>query len=197
MSWIVTDLQRLYEQTFYSKPYVINSKPSEDVRTNRASALKEQYNGKEVWLPCEFSELGRITNENGERVFGFSSLKLPYATVSIEGSNNWIETPLNGRAGTVKELYNTGDYNISVKGFLIDEANRLWPEDQINYLRHIKESGVAVSFNNALTDIFLIDIGNLVVVKKLTLHEVTGGRIHVRPFTMELVSDNIYNLIVD
>lgn len=201
MAIIAYELQQLYRLTFGGVPPRVDESaftlPKGQVVTNTGSVLKEDFKGKEIWLPCEFSELWRIKDKSGNNVFAFNSMKVPYATVSITGANTWIETPLNGRAGTVKELYNTGDYNITVKGFLIDEDRRLWPEEQVNYFRHIKESGEPIAFNNALTDIFLIELGNMVVIKNLTFLEVTGGRRHVRPFTMELVSDSIFNLIVE
>jgi hypothetical protein len=96
----------------------------------------------------------------------------------------------------VKELYNVGDYEITIKGFLIDE-NRIWPEKEINYVRGIFESDQNLGLDNALTNIFLQDIGQQVVVKKADFPEVSGGRKHVRPFSLIIASDNILTLELD
>lgn len=188
MSLLSYDLEKLYAYTFGGGAYRIdgkNTNASDELRSN-TGLLKRQYNDKEIWLPVKFTELG-ASFEKGE-------LLLPYSVISISGKKTIVKTPLAERKGTVKELYNVDDYDISIKGFLIDEANRLWPESQIDDLKRIYENQLAVGLDNALTNIFLKDQGQRVVIETLDFPPVEGGRIHIRPFSMKLESDSVFTL---
>ena len=188
MSLLSYDLEKLYAYTFGGGAYRIdgkNTNASDELRSN-TGLLKRQYNDKEIWLPVKFTELG-ASFEKGE-------LLLPYSVISISGKKTIVKTPLAERKGTVKELYNVDDYDISIKGFLIDEANRLWPESQIDDLKRIYENQLAVVLDNALTNIFLKDQGQRVVIETLDFPPVEGGRIHIRPFSMKLESDSVFTL---
>lgn len=200
MSTIAFDLEQLYQRTFGGRPYKV---PSEQIThpqeagyvitgTNNAvsqlsgSALIENYLGKEIWLPTRF--LGLNINS-----FQRSELFLPYTVIRISGKKTIVKTPMAERQGTVKELYSTDDYAISIKGFLIDDTNRLWPDQELNALKYLWEIQQAVYLDNALTNIFL-NKDQRVVIESFDLPEVEGGRKHVRPFSLQLESDSIFTL---
>ena len=188
MSLLIYDLEKLYAYTFGGGAYRIdgkNTNASDELRSN-TGLLKRQYNDKEIWLPVKFTDL--------DASFKKGELLLPYSVISISGKKTIVKTPLAERKGTVKELYNVDDYDISIKGFLIDEANRLWPESQIDDLKRIYENQLAVGLDNALTNIFLKDQGQRVVIETLDFPPVEGGRIHIRPFSMKLESDSVFTL---
>ena len=188
MSLLSYDLEKLYAYTFGGGAYRIdgkNTNASDELRSN-TGLLKRQYNDKEIWLPVKFTDL--------DASFKKGELLLPYSVISISGKKTIVKTPLAERKGTVKELYNVDDYDISIKGFLIDEANRLWPESQIDDLKRIYENQLAVGLDNALTNIFLKDQGQRVVIETLDFPPVEGGRIHIRPFSMKLESDSVFTL---
>jgi hypothetical protein len=198
----IFDLQKLYEKTFGSKPYVIQktdssqeivepySIPSAVADSNfsaKGSILSETYNGVEVWLPVRFYD--------GPSLLMF----LPYTVISITGKKTIVETAVAERKGTVKELFSLDDYSISIKGFLIGK-DRKWPEDQMEQLKALYEKSSALTIDNALTNIFLTDpsLSNeeqrRCVIYDLAFSEVTGGRMHVRPFSMKLSSDSVFTL---
>ena len=197
-------LQELFQKTFGSQPYQvppsgkgeavepfqIQASSQQNRFTAKGSVLSETLKGVEVWLPVKFYEGSSLL------------MSLPYTVVKISGKKTIIETAVAERRGTVKEQFNIDDYSISVKGFLIGE-DRQWPEGQMEQLRSLYEKGSAVTMDNALTNIFLTDptLSNdeqrRVVIKDLDFAEVTGGRIHVRPFSMSIVSDSVFTLEIN
>jgi hypothetical protein len=209
MSIVAFDIEQYYRQIFGGKPYKIgkegaspaldgftisgtNAIPSGDQYSDAGHLLKTSLYGIEIWLPVKFFGLKKLTNLK----FSFDELLLAYTTVSVSVKKTMIETPLVERSGSVKELFNVDDYMIEIKGFLIDE-NRVWPEKELNYMRALAESDQSIGIDNALTNIYLADKGQQVVIKDFKLPEVSGGRKHVRPFSMQLASDNIFELIIE
>jgi hypothetical protein len=199
----IIDLYQLYKKTFGNTPYHvpelaegekavgelyhINSAPSLNVYAAKGGIIKEDLNGVEIILPVRF-------------YIGPTLLMyMPYVVVKISNKKVIVKTPMNERKGTVKEQYSIDDYVIGVKGFLIGE-DRQFPEDELEKLKVLYETGQAVTLDNALTNIFLTDpeLGQeeqrRVVVEDLDISEVQGGRVHVRPFSMSLVSDSVFTL---
>lgn len=199
----IFDLVKLYERTFGNKPYHVpaEERTSEQIGelfnipsstkggqyTPKGSLLKETVNGVEIWLPVRFYDGPALL------------MHLPYSVVKISTKKTIIETPLAERKGTVKEQFSFEDYSISIKGFLIDE-NREFPESQLEQLKQLYNKSQAVTLDNALTNIFLTDPDlrqdeqRRVVIYDLDIAEVTGGRLHVRPFSMNLKSDSVFTL---
>jgi len=185
MSSVIYDLNQLYRRTFGSEPYVVNAE-KQDVSQVSGSALTAEYLGKEIWLPVKFVDLN-------PDVFGATEVLLPYAVMKMSAQKTIVKTALPERKGTVKELYNIDDYSISIKGFVIDETNRIWPEEELSILNKLWSLNEAVHLDNALTNIFL-EKDTRVVIQNLELPEVEGGRKHIRPFSFQIVSDSIFTL---
>jgi hypothetical protein len=189
MSALTFDLDQLYESIFGTKPYRINGSGTGNKFTQGSgSALMETYLNKEIWLPTRFAELNSKDPEASE-------FFLPYSVIKISGKKTIVKTAMAERQGTVKELYSTDDYSISLKGFFIDDKNRIWPEEDLKAFKRLFELQTAVVLENALTNVFL---GNdqKVVIESFELPEVEGGRKHVRPFNIQLESDSIFTLEV-
>ncbi len=142
-------------------------------------------NGREYFLPITLrSSLGTID--------------LPYPVISIISKKTIIETPLTERRGTVKEFINIQDYEILVKGLIINESNE-FPESDVRMLRDIYELIEPVSIINPVTDIFLLRPErkgcDLVIIKDLKFPS-SGGVKNVRPYELTLMSDEPFNLKV-
>ncbi|BAV09397.1 hypothetical protein SAMN05421788_101833 [Filimonas lacunae] len=200
MSSLIYDLEKLYKQTFGTKPEIVkrwtpditnesqlwlnemNQKPARDAS---GAELRLQYEGVEIWLPTKFWSLPSDMGDKG-------TLLLPYTVVKIKCKKTIVKTPLAERRGTIKEQYSTEDYAISLKGFVIDKK-RVWPYNELTELKRLFELNRAVNMSNALTNIFIGD-NDRVVIESFELPEVQGGRNHVRPFTMELESDTVFTL---
>lgn len=205
MSFLLFDLKQLYRHTF-GAPYMINeSERSTDeepqviqgsnpfnvkgqMSSDAGNLIRDEYLGKEIWLPVKFVGLDASK-------FGVSELLLPYTTIKITGKKTIIKTPLAERKGTVKELFSIDDYSISIKGFVIDDAKRVWPEKDLTVLKKLFELSEAIQLDNALSNIFL-DKDTRVAIETLELPEVDGGRKHIRPFSLTMESDSIFELDV-
>lgn len=189
MSALTFDIDQLYENTFGTKPFRINgSGPGNKFTQGSGSTLTEIYSNKEIWLPTRFMGLNKDHYKSGE-------FFLPYSVIKISGKKTIVKTAMAERQGTVKELYSTDDYSISLKGFFIDDKNRLWPEEDLKAFKRLFELQTAVELDNALTDVFL-GSDQKVVIESFELPEVEGGRKHVRPFNIQLESDSIFTLEV-
>ena len=195
------NIEQLFKTYFGSKPYKVPGlspvaavQGYEPITKNNqvtqvtGSTLLTQYLGAEIWLPVWFRGLPEYIGDGGV-------LFLPYTVVKISGKKTIISTPLAERRGSVHEQYNIDDYDISIKGFLIDQK-RVWPEEEIKDLKLLYEDSLAVILDNALTNAFL-DQGDKVIIKSFELPEVEGGRKHVRPFSMQLESDSVFTLEVE
>lgn len=202
MGLFIYDLADLYRYQFGGKPYLIGDEQktadptpfiingeNTELSQVSGSSLTAEYLGKEIWLPIRFKGLDAA-------VFGASDLLLPYAVIKISSSNVIVRTPMSERKGHVIEYFSAEAYQISIKGFVIDETDRVWPEKELIILKKLDDLKSAVRLDNALTNIFL-DKDTRVVITKLDLPEVEGGRKHIRPFAMTLESDSIFTLDVD
>ncbi len=202
---LIIDIAELFQKQFGTKPYVVpgvsdtkvnNGEPySLNINANKAekeftatgSLIREQYKGVEIFLPIRIYETQNLL------------MYLPYCVVRINSKKTIIRTPMIERQGTVKEEYNTDDYEINIKGFIIGE-DRKFPEKELVLLKEMYNMRQAITLDNALTNIFLTDKKlseeeqRRVVIESFDLPEVQGGREHVRPFTMKLLSDTIFTL---
>lgn len=200
MGFIINDLEELYRRAFGSKPYKVNELPAPAEErpftglppargqqlTATGSALTAQHRGLEIWLPVRFLDMDT-------RIFGSGELFLPYSVVRISGKKTVPTTAMSERQGTVKEFYSIDDYQITIKGFLIDDENRVFPEEELRDFKKLFGINRAIRLDNALTNIFLEE-SQRVVIMDFDIPEVEGGRRHVRPFSMRLESDTIFTL---
>ena len=122
---------------------------------------------------------------------------LPYPVVSITSKKTIVETPLTGRRGTVKELINIQDYEITVRGFIIGSTNE-FPESDVTTLRTIYEQNAALSIQCPLTDIFLLrpdrSGSDQVVIRDLSFPAINGVK-NVRAYQLRMVSDEPFSLV--
>ena len=155
-------------------------------------------NGREYYMPIKIVYPGPdITLPDGSVTSGLNvDLYLPYPVFSISSRKTIIETPLTERRGTVKELINIEDYQISVKGFIIGTTNE-FPEADVTTLVRLYENNTAISIHNPMTDIFLLrpdrSGSDKVVIKDLEFPEVKGVK-NVRAYSFKLLSDEPFNL---
>lgn len=151
---------------------------SEDTKTNKGGDLYAKgENGRLIFCPVWI---------NGEL--------LPICTISVSSKKVIVETPLNGKRGSVKELIRTEDYVFNIRGVCFG-YKREFPEAKIELLRKIYELSESVEMKCALSDIFMPK-GQKVVVKSLSLPDSKISE-HVRPFEMEVVSDETFDLEIE
>lgn len=182
MANILTNLEELY-RTYFQKPYYVQPRTEARNVGMFGTALSENIKGVEVFLP--------VTLRDSRQ-----SIKIACATVRIQGSKTVVRTAVSERVGTVKEVFNVGDYKIEVKGVLIAERETGVPDEEMSILRWLYESTEPIVMENALTDLFL-DQSKYVCITDLEFPEVEGKTLRCRPFRMSIESDYIKSLKVE
>ena len=211
MAKVSLSLVDLYKEAFGMKPETFNPKFSKtygEVEGMRVGSgmggspyYEEGINGK-VFMPVTIS-----FEDEGQTAFGGAgsdsdqkpnkSWQLPNPVVSIESRKHIIDTALTERRGTVKEMINTSDYEIMIRGLIVGPTQD-FPEDQVAMLRDAYEQNKPVSIASAVTDIFLLrpdrSGSDKVVIAEMRLPVLRGVK-NVRPYELKLISDETFNLI--
>jgi hypothetical protein len=120
-----------------------------------------------------------------------SDYSIPFPIIRIQSQKRIIETPLTERKGTVVELVNQESWKIYIKGFIISKDGN-FPEQEILKMKEVYELNTALRLRCALTDLFLT-ADDRVTIKSINFPEVKGIQ-HVKPYEMELISVNIFDL---
>lgn len=155
-------------------------------------------NGREYYLPVTLSYTEfTATGVGDDTVAEVKKVVLPYPVISIRSRKTIIETPLTERRGSVKEVINMQDYEIMIRGFIINKTNE-YPEDGVKKIQQLYEYDGPVHIQNAVTDIFLLNTkrggSDEVIVTDLSFPEYAGVK-NVKPYQMTLLSDAPFNLI--
>ncbi|MBE2289352.1 MAG: hypothetical protein IAE95_07340 [Chitinophagaceae bacterium] len=213
MAKVSLSLVDLYKEAFGMRPEAF--KPNfpkthgevDGMRTGSGMGGSPYYedgiNGR-VFMPVTIS-----FEDDGQMAFGGAgsnsnagqkpnkSWLLPNPMVSIESRKHIIDTALTERRGTVKEMINTSDYEIMIRGLIVGSTHD-FPEDQVAMLRDAYEQNKPVSIASAVTDIFLLrpdrSGSDKVVIAEMRLPVIRGVK-NVRPYELKLISDETFNLI--
>lgn len=106
-----------------------------------------------------------------------------------------IRTPVAERIGTVKEVFNIGDYKFDIKGVLIAETAKGYPDDEVYRLRMLFESAAPVRLINAVSDLFMDNSRN-VCITDIDFPDAPAQELRCRPFSLSCESDSVTNLLV-
>lgn len=191
------DLPTLFQQTFgyRSRAFEPDFDPAdrETSQTAQSALLGSSYYSTDM-LSREYYMPVTVVYNSGTG--SASEWKLPHPVVAISSRKTIIETPLTERRGTVKELINVQDYDIVIKGFIINASNE-FPEQDVTTLRNIYEINEPISIKCPVTDIFLLRPdrkgSDKVVIKELKFLPVAGVK-NIRPYELHMVSDEPFNL---
>ncbi|MGN6568230.1 MAG: DUF6046 domain-containing protein [Flavipsychrobacter sp.] len=187
MAEVSFSIAQLFEQQFGYKSEAFNfSKqvPDNTLAKRGTDLIDNDAFGREFFMPVW---LGADTT---------SYVALPYPVVRIECRKTIVDTPLTERNGTVKELINTQDYRITIRGLIIS-ADKQWPEDGIAMLNDLFKMQAPLFIKCALTDIFLLTPerggSDKVVMISISFPESRGAK-DIRAYEIELISDEIFSL---
>lgn len=120
--------------------------------------------------------------------------QMPVPTVAeLSRAKNIIRTALQGRNGTVKEYISMGDWQIILRGFIINYDQDLYPEVAVSQLNQVFELNRSVVLNSR--QLSLVGIRQ-VVVEDIRFPSLEGYS-NVQPFELQLLSDDDYNLLLE
>lgn len=113
--------------------------------------------------------------------------------ISISGNKKVVSTSLAGnkRRGSVKEIINTNDYKIVIKGVIINPVSDVYPFDEVEQLQELFELNEAIEITNALTD--KIGIKN-VVLTDLSIPAMVG-KPNRQNYQISCISDEDFILV--
>lgn len=114
------------------------------------------------------------------------------AIIDVTKQNNIVETKLVNRAGTVKERIQEDDYNVVVKGSLINDKDK-FPYVDLVTLNKILSDAKSIDVASVFTHIFGID---KLVFKTANFNQSNWQSFNVMPFTLIFTSDTDYDFLV-
>ena len=169
----------------------------------KRSKMPDDYNYDGDYLEAKkYTDLGtmlRKTDAQGRYYFmpvfflyKDKSYEIPNALISLTGKKTIVETPMVGRKGSVKELINIDDYEISIQA--IAQAKD-FPEAALTELNEIYTINESITLKCALTDLFL-DQDDKVVIKSIDISDMKGTETFT-VFKMELITDRSFTLIIE
>jgi hypothetical protein len=146
------NLRQLYAATFgfVALPYtaldtnapVSQADPFERLSVGGTPPERTGLLGTPIHLPCELG--------------GFMLPNEPM--IDIAGEKLIVKTPIDGNDGTFKELYSTGDMQVTIRGICVDQGDPdSYPEDQVRRLRNVIEQKKHVRVVNRLTSLWNIE----------------------------------------
>lgn len=200
-------LSKLYESTFGQKTEAFD--PKDFSTYNRPASRQTNSNisnapyyktdailGREYFMPVTVS-YPIISNTGITSVIsGNESFDLSFPVITVSASKNIVKTELTERTGTFKELISQGDWQITIRGLLINTIND-FPESQFMQLINLWKTDVPISIKSPLTDMLLIHAdrngSDQVVIESIDFPPTIGVQ-HVKGYEIKLVSDAPFNL---
>jgi hypothetical protein len=163
--------------------------------------VSTSYLGTPVFMNIEFIP-GTYKDKKGRSITYGNLLKnnddatafqINTVLVDVSQSKQIIKTNIQGVSGTVKEYISKGDYQVKIRGVLVDESSERYPQEQVVQLREYLDAetsiGVAGRFLNDLFDI--TDI----VIEGYSFPQTEGAQ-NYQLFEITAVSDDPIELTV-
>ena len=171
------------EGSYVGGPFEATSEatPRQELTKKGTRLFKQDWRGRWYFMPVSF------------RV-GEKEIEIPNAVISITGKKNFIETQLVGRKGTVKELINIDDYQVTIAGF-IQSQDGTYPEDEIIAIRDLFNVNEAIDLISAFSDLILDD-GDKVVITDIDF-PATPGIEDGQAIRIECVTDKEFDLYIE
>jgi hypothetical protein len=167
-------LESLRGEIFKTTPIAEGGNPTSDI--------KGQLN---TYVLSSFGFAGGAYTDNDGNQIEYDGLMIHTAIVKISQSRNIVRTNIPGRNGTFKEYVSEGDWEISLKGIIVNEEERAYPEDDVRRLKELLEVPEQITVVNELLEIFEID---KVVVASKSIPQVEGFH-DVQGFEVRFFSD--------
>lgn len=185
MPGIILDIPSLYSMAFNynSKAFEFEQQPTRKELSDLGSAYYsiDEITGREYYMPVWLGDV---------------ELWHPVINV-VDCRKQIIDTPLVETKGTVKEIINIDDYQIVIRGVILNNRQE-FPEQQVKTLRQLYERNEALSIINAITDLFLVTSDrkgfDKVIIKDMRVLPIQGVKNSVG-YELNIFSDVIFTLI--
>lgn len=155
-----------------------------------------EYGSLDVPLPSKakaMSVLGTPIYEQIQLIGNGRDFTFPdWPLIDIAASKNIVKTPVRGLNGTVKEFIAIDDYQINIRGILINYDSDQYPEDLVYELHEVFKINEAFQVISPVIN--LLDVNSL-VIQDLRLPEVEGYN-NIQPFVLQCLSDRPVELVI-
>lgn len=122
-----------------------------------------------------------------------AGLRIDTVLMDISQQRNIVTTAIQGRNGTVKEYISDGDYQITVRGILVEPSPYDYPAEQVRELLRLCRVQAAVQAVSPFLQLFQIYD---VVITDYQLPQLEGYQ-NMQPFELTCISDTPIELIED
>lgn len=122
-----------------------------------------------------------------------AGLRIDTVLMDISQQRNIVTTAIQGRNGTVKEYISDGDYQITVRGILVEAGPYDYPAEQVRELLRLCRVQAAVQAVSPFLQLFQIYD---VVITDYRLPQLEGYQ-NLQPFELTCISDTPIELIED
>lgn len=120
-----------------------------------------------------------------------TGLRIDTVLMDISQQRNIVTTAVQGRNGTVKEYISDGDYQVTIRGILVEPEPYDYPAEQVRELLRLCRIQAAVQAVSPFLQLFQIyDL----VVTDYRLPQIEGYQ-NMQPFEMTCISDTPIELI--
>jgi hypothetical protein len=144
-------------------------------------------------IPIGVSQLGTPVIDDVTIIAEFQGvtyqISLQSFSLTVNQSENIVETVTSGRNGTVKEAIQQGDYEISIQA-RVAELFDVFPISEIKKWKQIKDLRIPVTVINKTLDMY--DIRECVIYN--FSHSTIPGSINQANLSIELKSDEDFDL---
>lgn len=113
--------------------------------------------------------------------------------VKIKGTKSIVRTPVAGYSGTVKEDMGLNDYEITIRGLVVNNDSDAYPEVEVQQIRALYEKRESLVVVNPIFSLFNIDS---IAIESLMLPAVEGYQ-NVQAYEIKGYSDRSIELVVN
>lgn len=171
----------LYNASDYNYPTDFKSIP---VVSSSAQVLATSTLGTPITEQITFTVPDQ---KNGDTLVtkGFTYPFPGWPLFDVTGANVIEKTPNRGHRGTVKEFIYEDDYQVTIRGFLINDADDSYPKALLKNLMQVINAKVAVGVASAVLND--MDINQLVI--EHWSFPTLEGFPNIQPFELNCISD--------
>ena len=160
------------------------------------------YLGTPVFMHVEFSPGAYVDKKNKTIQYGKiftntpdgSGFKIDTVLCDVTITKQIITTNIQGVNGSVKEYISQNDYDVTIRGALVDESGQSYPEEQVLQLVEFCEVPDSIKiYSRFLNDNFNIQY---LTIQSVSLPQVEGTE-NVQLFEIKAISDDPIELTIN
>ena len=156
---------------------------------NATSALGTPVLSKLFLLPGVYK-----TIKFGKNIYvPYGALSLDTVLITVSMTKNIIPTSITGRKGSIKEYITDNDFQVNIKGSLVDDSSGRYPIEQMTLLRSICAAPEAIKVKSDF--LLLFSITHL-VIQSYNFSQ-SEGYSNVQLFDLNCISDTPTELSIN